>query len=170
MSDTDCVICYEAEDEMHPFIKRTYCQCTTMNIHQYCAEMIRCKGKCPQCLTVLPSEPIFDESFKHNVNKTCYWKENSAGQKHGPYYEFAILSNGYYAIDVDGNYYYNQKHGSWKIWSPTTGHLVFDGNYLNGELSGKQKYMFADGSYDLLDTTVSRRITHIRPQSRSFAI
>ncbi len=168
MSETECIICYEAEDEFHPFMRRSYCQCTEINIHQCCAEMIRSKGRCPQCATALPRKPIFDESFKHNDDRTCYWKENSAGQKEGPYYEYTILPNGYYSMEVDGNYKNDEQHGSWKIWSPKTGRLIFDGNYINGEFSGQQKYMLADGSYNLLDTSVSPRVINIRPQSLSF--
>lgn len=168
MSNTECIICYGVEDDYHPFMRQSYCLCTEINIHQCCAEMIRSKGKCPQCATTLPREPIFDESFKHNDDKTCYWMENIEGQKEGPHYEYAILTNGYYSMEVDGNYKNGKEHGSWKIWSPKTGRLVFDGHYCDGELSGQQKYMFADGSYNLLDTTTNSRIVTIRPQKFPF--
>ena len=149
----NCYICYDEHSEENPLMPSVPCDCkgTCNKIHYTCFEGIRRKRFCPNCNCRLPLTPVVPDdmisSENSDENTVSYWKEDSDGNKHGPYYEFVKIRSNHeelYVIQRHGTYIHGSKEGTWYLWNPD-GKLSMECQYKDGKHHGEQKKILPSG-------------------------
>ncbi len=148
-----CYICFDGHSEENPLMKSLPCDCkgSCGEIHYTCFEGIRRKKSCPNCKNRLPLTPILPPDFISDSDEEhlYYWKEDSDGLKHGPYFEFVKLHENYnqenmYVIQRQGTFVHGVKQGTWYLWKPD-GTISMQTQYLDGIHYGEQKRIMDNG-------------------------
>ena len=162
MSAPKCYICYDEHSEENPLMSSVPCICkgSCNEIHYTCFEGIRRKRICPNCNCSLPLTPVVPDDMisASDEDHLYYWKEDSQGNKHGPFYEFVkynLDGNNMYIIQRQGTFIHGSKEGIWYIWRPD-GNLSMECHYKDGKHHGEQKKIMPNGSIVCWTTPVGQ--------------